>query len=666
MERFQPLFDWIAAHPEAALGLLAFAAFFDALLLIGFLLPSYLVLLGIGALIAVDALSLWPAVLATAAGAAAGDALNYWLGRRYLARLTAHRRMARFRQTVTRTRAFFHRRGGLALVASRLFGPTRPVGPMIAGAEPMPPLRFAAWTVFSCILWALVYILPGVAIGASLQLAAEVATRLVLVLLGLLALVGGVAWITTVAVRFSTFYAERWLQDLMAWSAHHRRLGLLPRWLADPRYPETPALLLIAFILLAVGWTGLQLSWGPARDAPMALDILVYRQMAALQTPWGVDIARAIAHLGDLAVVLTTSTALVVTLFALRRGRAAGHVLAALGFAGIISLGLSRGLQAADPTDFFAGATAREYSGADLILTCALFGLLPLLLARPGGAPISLLYYRIAFVMPCLIAAAQLYIGRQWASVAIGCLGLGALWMLALGIGYRRHRRQPVLARRLLPPVLMSFVAAAFVLWPESAPQSRPAPAPAAQPVAYETWWDKGLPASLLDANARGSFDPPPVQLQWLANAQARDRVLTASGWEATTPWSWPAALRTLSMRTSLSELPLPPRQRGLRLPEAMFQRPTGQPGRLAVLYLWPAPATVDQTPLWLGTVQFIQARKILGIIRVPYTERLAPDAEAWLESLPDTRLRRLPQDTRKGRETVPPPLLLHTVTSEP
>jgi len=663
MERFQPLFDWIAAYPEAALGLLAFAAFFDALLLIGFLLPSYLVLLGVGALIAVDALSLWPAVLATAAGAAAGDAFNYWLGQRYLDRLTAHRRMARFRQTVKRTRAFFHRRGGLALVASRLFGPTRPVGPMIAGAEPMAPVRFAAWTLFSCILWALVYILPGVAIGASLQLAAEVATRLVLVLLGVLALVGGVAWITTVVVRFSTFYAERWLQDLMAWSAHHRRLGLLPRWLADPRYPETPALLLIAFILLAVGWTGLQLSWGPTRDAPMALDILVYRQMAALQTPWGVDIARAIAHLGDIAVVLTASTALVVTLFALHRGRAAGHVLAALGFAGIISLGLTRGLQAADPTDFFAGATARDYSGADLILTCALFGLLPLLLARPGGAAISLLYYRIAFVMPCLIAAAQLYVGRQWASVAIGCLGLGALWMLALGIGYRRHRRQPVLARRLLPPVVMSFVAAALVLWPESAPDTTPAPE--AQPVAYETWWEQGLPAPLLDANTRGSFDPPPVQLQWLADGQARDRVLTAAGWEATTPWSWPAALRTLSMRTSLSDLPLPPRQRGLRLPEAMFQHETDQPGRLAVLYLWRAPATVDQTPLWLGTLQFVRARRILGVIRVPYTERIAPDAAPWLRSLPDTRLRRLPQEDRSEPGSASP-LLLHTVTSEP
>ena len=663
MERFQPLFDWIAAHPEAALGLLAFAAFFDALLLVGFLLPSYLVLLGIGALIALDALSLWPAVLATAAGAALGDAFNYWLGKRYLDRLTAHRRMARFRHTVMRTRTFFHRRGGLALVASRLFGPTRPVGPMIAGATPMPPLRFAAWTVFSCLLWALVFILPGVALGASLQLAAEVATRLVLVLIGLIALIGGIAWVTTVLVRFSTFHAERWLHDLMAWSAHHRRLGLLPRWLADPRYPETPALLLIAFLLLAVGWTALQLSWGPARDVPMAIDVAVYRQMAALQTPWAVTIAEGIAHLGDVTVVLTTSTALVITLFALRRGRAAAHVLAALGFAGIISLGLSRGLQAADPADFFAGATTRAYSGADLILTCALFGLLPLLLARPGGTPLSLFYYRVAFTMPALIAAAQLYVGRQWASVALACLALGALWMLALGIGYRRHRRQPVLARRLLPPVAMSFIAAATVLWPDDLRRSTPLPDP--QAIAHEQWWRSGLPAELLDAAPRSPFDGPPVQIQWRATSAARDRVLTAADWEATTPWSWTSALRTLSMRTPITQLPLPPRQRGLQLPEAMFQQETAQADRLAVLYLWRAPATIEQQPVWLGTLQFVTTRRILGVLRVPYTEGNAPEAQRWLGGLPDTQLRRAARAVGAALEGGRP-LLLHTTTLEP
>ncbi|MGB0213581.1 MAG: DedA family protein [Algiphilus sp.] len=62
---------------------------------------------------------MWPSVLAAAVGAALGDAFNYWLGRRYLEQWSAHRRMARFRHSMARTRAFFQRRGVLALVVAR-------------------------------------------------------------------------------------------------------------------------------------------------------------------------------------------------------------------------------------------------------------------------------------------------------------------------------------------------------------------------------------------------------------------------------------------------------------------------------------------------------------------------------------------------------------------
>lgn len=153
--------------------------------------------------------------------------------------------------------------------------------------------------------------------------------------------------------------------------------------------------------------------------------------------------------------------------------------------------------------------------------------------------------------------------------------------------------------------------------------------------------------------------------LQWRATAAARDRALMAAGWEATTPWNWASALRTLSMRTPITQLPLPPRQRGLQLPEAMFQKETAQADRLAVLYLWRAPATVAQQPVWLGTLQFVSTRRILGVLRVPYTEANAPKADRWLGGLPDTQLRRAARDVDAASEGHRP-LLLHTTTLEP
>lgn len=659
MERLEPLLAVIAQHPAWAIAFIGFASFFDALLLIGFLMPSYLLLLGIGALISIDALPLWPALIAATLGAAAGDALNYWLGRRYLDRWVAHPRMTRFADSVARTRAFFRRRGVLALIVARIVGPTRPIGPMIAGAADMPLLRFGLVLAISCPLWTALYILPGVAIGASLQLAAEVGTRLALLLLGAIVLAAGLFWLANVVVRLCGFHAERWLHGLLGWSARHRRLGWLPRWLADPRYPETPALLLIALLLLALGWLGLLASWGATRDMPLAVDALVHRQLTALHTPWGLEIARWIAHLGDMPVMLASATAAIITLTALRRGRATAHAVAALAFGGIIALGLAQGLRIGAPADFYTGVAERSYGGADLVLACVVYGLLPLLLARPHGADRNLIYYRLAVTFPGLIAAAQLYLGQQWLSITIGALGLGVLWMLALGIGYRRHRIQPVPAHRFLPPVALSFVVAVVVL--EPAPLTFPDTA-VSEPLSTEQWWAedwKRLPL----ARQEGRDSGEPLVLQWRAEAGARDTALRAAGWSSAPPFAADTVLRTLAASTPAESLPVPPQPLGLQAPQAMFQRPAPSAGTRIILRLWRAPATVEGTPLWLGSLSRLGERRVLGLLRLPYTEAVALPPDDWLTGIPDTRRRWIPAERipRDSRRPDPGLLLLQT-----
>lgn len=661
METLEPLLEAIARYPRWAIAFVAFASFFDALLLLGFLLPSYLLLLGIGALVSIEALPLWPVLIAATAGAAAGDLLNFWLGRRYLERWVAHPRMHRLADSVARTRAFFQRRGALALVLGRLVGATRPVTPMIAGAARMSLLRFALITAVSCPLWAVLYIVPGVALGASLQLAAEVGTRLAVLLLGVIVLAAGLYWLANLIVRVSGYHAERWLHGLLAWSAHHRRLGWLPRWLADPRYPETPALLMIALLLLTLGWLGLLLSWGPARATPMAIDVLVHRQLAGLHTPWGLEIARWIAHLGDLPVMLATATAAIVTLAALGRGRAAAHAMAAMAFGSIIAFGLAQGLRAGDPLTYFTGVGARGYGGADLVLACVVFGLLPLLLARPHDTDRNLIYYRLAVTLPGLIVAAQLYLGQQWLSIAVGALLVGALWMLALGIGYRRHRIQPVPPRRFLPPLILSFVVAVVVLDPEALRLPEDG---SAESLTTAQWWQndwRRMPLTRREGIDRGE----PLVLQWRASSAARDAALTAAGWAPAPPLEGGSLLLTLS-GDSARALPVPPQPLGLQRPQAMFQRDADAAGFRVVLRLWRAPATAEGSPIWVGSLSRLGERRMLGLLRLPYTDVVALPPEDWLSGLPDTRSRGIPAAAVPRRSEAPDPGLLLLQTPDP
>lgn len=617
MERFQPLFDWIAANPGWAIAFVAITSLIDALLIVGYIVPSYILLLGVGALIALELLPLGPLLLAAVAGALTGDLLNYWLGRRYLDSWSRHHRLLRYRDTMESTREIFRRRGGIALVVSRLLGPARPVGPMIAGAIRMSLPKFVLWAVPSCTLWALLYIVPGVALGASLQMAAEVATRLALLLLGAIALVLLIAWIASLLVRGSAYYAERNLHRLLAWSARHRRLGLLPRQLTDPRYPETPALLIIALLLLATGWLALTATWGLGRDTPMAVDALVFRAMSDLHTPWGLAIARWIAHLGDLPVLLVVSTAGVITLFALRRGRAAAHAIAALAFGGAIALVLSLGLRAPSPQDFYDAGTDHGHSQAALIFATMVYLLVPLLLARPGGDIRNIAYYRLPAIIIALVAAAHIYLGSQWFSIAIGSILLGVMWMLVLGIGYRRHRIQPIPARRFLPTVVLSFLAASIALAPE-APQRRPDMA--VEALALERWWDtewQRIPLVRGDSTGRVR---QPLALQWLATESQRNATLADAGWQPAERLQWDTALRYLAPSAELESIPIPPQYLRLNRTQAVFQRPLEAHQALEVLRLWHSGFTVDGVPIWVGSLNHMHARQLIGIMQLPYT----------------------------------------------
>ena len=64
----------------------------------------------------------------------------------------------------------------------RSIGAIRPVVALVAGMLEMPTRRFIPVNVISGLLWAPVYVLPGMVFAATLGIAAEVATRLALLL----------------------------------------------------------------------------------------------------------------------------------------------------------------------------------------------------------------------------------------------------------------------------------------------------------------------------------------------------------------------------------------------------------------------------------------------------------------------------------------------------
>ena len=634
--------DWVAAHPGPALLLLFFVAALDAIFIVGAFVPAGVLLFGVGALIGLDRLQLWPAVLLAAGGAVLGDALSFWLGRHYGERLFEHRWLSRYPEALARSRQFFERHGGKGVMAARFLGPVRAITPALAGASGMSTWQFLLADGLAAIAWAFAYLGPGIAFGASLELAAEVAGRLALLVLGLflLALLGFA--LARGLVGGLSLRAERWVGRLLDYSRRHRRLGRFGAALADPDQPETPVLAVLAILLTVLGATLLIACLGTALHAgPLWFDAAIYQGLRELRTPWGVGLAAFFVQLGDWRVYGAVALAVLVGLAAQRKPRALAHWLAAAGFGAVLAMGMGLAPLLPPPFEFFGHAPAVAGLGRDLPLAVSLYGFLPVLLST-GRRPLArVMIYGVAVSLLSLLTLGRLYLGVQWTSQAVIATLIGVAWASLLGLGYRRHRARPI---RSTPYLLLlpAAIVLAFLMRPTAPEGAVPDDgAGTDHGLAAEAWWNGGwqqLPSQRIDLADRAR---QPLNLQWAASPAEIGSVLESQGWSTPPPLGPASALHWLAPNTDLAERPVLPQAHAGRHQSLLWRRELS-PGLQATLRLWPSGyRTESGEPIWVGMLAQQQLRSVLALLHVPLTLAQEPDIPALLQALPQTETRR-------------------------
>lgn len=637
-ETLQPLLAWIAAHPAGALAALFALALIDSILIVGIFVPTALPLFALGALVALGALDLQPAVLVTAAGALSGDILSFWLGRRYGERLFAARFFTRHPEMLERSRAFFARRGAFSIFLARFLGPMRSITPALAAASGMRFWVFLATDIPAALLWALAYILPGVAFGASLGLAAEVAGRLAMLLLVLLLGLVLLVWLIGIARELIARRGGRWLGRLLAWSRRHHRLGRIGVALLDEDLPETRALAVLALLLFVAAALALVLVAGRGlHDYPLVLDASLVQWLQGLHTPWGIALARHLLELGSAALYVPLAAVTLIGLFLQRGQRAAAHWVGALGFGALIALGLYLVPLLPPPGRYFEHGFTATRHGRDFILATVTYSFLPVLLATGRAPNHRRLLYSIAGVLLGLTLFAQLYLGVQWPSVALLLLGFGLLWSALLGVGYRHHRPQTLRGRVLLPLLGLTAMLALGLRW-NALPETQPLPAPPPRTLELAVWREQGdqdLPDQRQDVTGRPR---QPLQLQWAGPLDAITAQLRHAGWEDTLSGDPALALRWLSREATIAELPVLPRVHAGQHPALSLRRGVGDT-RQYLLRLWPTPVRLsDGRPLWIGSIVLQEIRPVYRLLRYPIAIDAAPPLALLPEPLPRAR----------------------------
>ena len=160
-ESARQIVEFVRANEAWAAPIVFVLAFGESLAFISLILPAWLALLGIGALIAAGGIDFVPVWIAGSIGAALGDWLSYWIGTKFKSSIAGVWPLSRHPSLLPRGEAFVQRWGVLAIFIGRFFGPLRASVPLVAGIFAMPYWPFQIANFTSAFLWAGVLLLLG-------------------------------------------------------------------------------------------------------------------------------------------------------------------------------------------------------------------------------------------------------------------------------------------------------------------------------------------------------------------------------------------------------------------------------------------------------------------------------------------------------------------------
>lgn len=648
---------WIAAHPGWMALLIFLTALGESLALVGMLIPGAMLMFGFGALIALGHLEFWSACGYAVAGAVAGDALSFWLGRTCQQRLRRWWPFSRHPDMLGRGEIFFRRHGGKSVLFGRFFGPVRAVVPAVAGMLDMPAGRFLAVNMLSALLWAPAYLLPGMVFAASLELAAQVAWRLVVLIVLLVALVGLTVTLVRRLFVFVQPRAADWLHRFAIWSRHRTLFGPVAAALLNPPQGELRGLLLLALLLLG-GFVLIDLLLAASGHAlPTPLDYALYRFLQDLRTPWADTLMVAIAELGGSRVALPMAAAVAAWLCWRRAYRAALHWLGALLFGVVLTMLLQWLLQVPRPPGLAAGVRAYGFPSGHAVLGAVLFGFLAVLVARETRRQWRWLPYLSAALLAVLTGFAQLYLGGHWLTDVLAGLCLGLLWVLLLGLGYYRHAgplfgRAGLLASAGVALVVAELVYAGF--GHEAALQQYQPPV-TRQVMTQADWWRAGWRQLAVQ---RVDFRGQPQQeldLQWAAPAGELLRRLHRAGWQPALPLTVKSALQWLNPQAGLAQLPVLPRVHAGRHEAFALVYPGPTPDSRWVLRFWATGVWLreGQTPLWLGSLSLQKLERRLDFFTLAVNVVAVPPPGLLASTYADLARRTVVVPNRTGGVTL-------------
>lgn len=652
----QPLLDFTGRNPSLAMLVAFLAASSEAVPVAGAVIPGSAIVIGIGALVGLGTLQLWPILAAATLGAVAGDGLSYWFGRTYKQRALEVWPLSRHPGMIAMSERFFDRHGAKSVVIARFTPVVRSFVPLIAGISGMTPGRFYLANVVSAFAWAPVHVLPGAALGASLGVLGAASGRTLAVLAAVAAAALVVAWLVRLAWRaglagFGT--AQAWLYRRLV-GREGRGWGVL-RSLVNPDEPAGRRVALLAGILAAavLSLSSLVEDVLTRGGELTRADAAVANLVTTLRTTWSDRVLVSVTTLADTPITAAVALVTAAWLWWLGRRRLASGVAVVVVVTTLFALGLKATAHIPRPNPIYTGAVEFSFPSGHATFASAIYGVLGWLVARGLGPPWRTLVLGFVGGLIGAVAVSRIYLGAHWPSdVTAGLLyGLGATAVFALVFRSVQLTSRERVTTGLVALVAIVVIGSWHVTTGYALAKARYAPAVSTLSTMAESEWRDGgwqrLPALRIEL---GGDREDRLALQWAGDGPSLVAALAPHGWRSAAELGLATLERYLTGTTRPDDLPVLPKLNDGRSPEIALVRSSSD-DRREVMRVWASRFAVrgreGPHPLLLASIVRERIEHPLGILTLARKQEDEPvDATAVTGGLPNSAVVTRPAPT--------------------
>jgi membrane protein DedA with SNARE-associated domain/membrane-associated phospholipid phosphatase len=609
---YSTITQWLSIHPHWGWLSAFIISFAESVAIIGSIVPGSVTMTAIGILAGSGVLSLWHIILFAILGAIAGDGLSFLLGYYYADNISNIWPFKRHPKILTKGRGFFAQHGGKSIFIGRFVGPVRALIPIIAGTLKMAPRRYYAISICSAILWAPMYMLPGVLLGAaSLEMSPKVAAELIIFVLAVLF----IFWLLVQLTKFIYHTTHNYFIDLLnaKWQIWRTQPSkkLFCYLLKHAGRPEERGQLLLAACTTIAAIIFLTIYIAALCHASIIIraNEIVYHLARSVYTVTLSKIMVCVTSFGNKNVLAPFAIAILIWLLLRKQWRTATHW-----FAGIfLSLGAIFTFKhlffSARPTGIVQQHLTSSLPSGHTTLSIAVYGLLTFFLSRQLSANMRKYLYRFTMIFCASIGVSRIYLSAHWLSDVLAGIFLALTILGVVIISSLRLRTEKIHLKSLA--IFISCVMSVTYGWHiyhhYASDLHNYRPIWPSKKVAMQAWWQqksKDIPQYRLD---RLGHPVAIFNVQWAGNLADIKRTLLQHGWVNVYTRDYLSTLKSVVQEQKpIHHKPLLPELFNDQPPAAELIKERKNLPSL-ILRLWnPRIALMPQKiNLWVGTIEY-------------------------------------------------------------